>query len=322
MNRAVDSALDCGTRASINWKLLLGLSRTPHGVLDMATPAMAALLWLGHFPAASTVIVGLITAFAGYTAVYALNDIVDCRVDVERLSIGEGSGALFDVDAIMAPHPIARGLLPFKIGFIWMLFWAVVALTGAWWLNPVCALIFMISASLETLYCKLLRITHLKIIPSAIVKATGGLAGVYAVDPNPSPAFVALIFLWLAAWEVGGQNIANDFVDMNDDAKVSAKTTITVVGIHESVFIMIVAVSLAVCAAVAAYWLARGDLGVIYVPGAALLGWILLLEPVRGVYRDPGPKTAAALFNKASYMPAAFLILSIISIAFSRRFWG
>jgi 4-hydroxybenzoate polyprenyltransferase len=322
MNRAADSALGYGTSASINWKLLLGLSRTPHGVLDMATPAMAALLWLGHFPAISTVIAGLITAFAGYTAVYALNDIVDCRVDVERLSMSERSGALFHVDDIMVRHPIAQGLLPFKIGFIWMLFWAMVALAGAWWLNPICAVIFIISASLETLYCKLLRITHLKIIPSAIVKATGGLAGVYAVDPNPAPAFVALIFLWLAAWEIGGQNIANDLVDMNDDAKVSAKTTLTVIGIHESVFIMVVAVSVAVSAGVAAYWLTSGNLGSIYVPGAALLGWILLLEPVRNVYRDPGPKTAAALFNKASYMPAGFLILAVISIAFSRHFGG
>ena len=72
-----------------NWKLFLGLSRTPHGVLDVATPAMAAVLWLGHIPAAPIVIVGLITAFAGYTAVYALNDLVDYRVDTERLSLRE-----------------------------------------------------------------------------------------------------------------------------------------------------------------------------------------------------------------------------------------
>ena len=66
-----------GMNAAINWKLFLGLSRTPHGILDMATPPMAALLWLGHFPPFLVVIVGLITAFAGYTAVYALNDLID-----------------------------------------------------------------------------------------------------------------------------------------------------------------------------------------------------------------------------------------------------
>ena len=65
-------------------KLFLALSRTPHGILDMATPALAALLWLGGFPSAGVIALGLLTAFAGYTAVYALNDLVDYRVDKEE----------------------------------------------------------------------------------------------------------------------------------------------------------------------------------------------------------------------------------------------
>lgn len=65
-------------------KLFLALSRTPHGVLDMATPALGALLWLGTFPPAGVIALRLLTAFAGYTAVYALNDVVDYRVDKEE----------------------------------------------------------------------------------------------------------------------------------------------------------------------------------------------------------------------------------------------
>ncbi|MGA9752282.1 MAG: UbiA family prenyltransferase, partial [Acidobacteriota bacterium] len=232
-----------GLNPAMNWKLFLGLSRTPHGVLDMATPPMAALLCLGHFPPITVVIVGLITAFAGYTAVYALNDLVDHRVDKERLSLRERATDLPTLDEIMVRHPVAQGLLSFKNGLWWFLFWAIVALAGAWWLNPLCAGLFVVSTSLETLYCKLLRISHLKIIPSALVKASGGLAGVYAVDPNPSLGFVAVLFLWLAAWEVGAQNIANDIVDMEDDARVSARTTVTIKGVPESVFVMLGAVS-------------------------------------------------------------------------------
>ena len=33
-------------------KLFLALSRTPHGVLDLAAPSLSALLWLGTFPPA------------------------------------------------------------------------------------------------------------------------------------------------------------------------------------------------------------------------------------------------------------------------------
>ncbi|MEE9613005.1 MAG: hypothetical protein V3W19_17250, partial [Desulfatiglandales bacterium] len=66
-------------------KLFLALSRTPHGLLDMATPALGALIWLGAFPPLRIIILGLITAFAGYTAVYALNDVIGHRTDKEKI---------------------------------------------------------------------------------------------------------------------------------------------------------------------------------------------------------------------------------------------
>ena len=62
-------------------KLYLALSRTPHVLLDMAAPALGALLWLGTFPSTEVTLIGLLTAFAGYTAVYGLNDVMDHRVD-------------------------------------------------------------------------------------------------------------------------------------------------------------------------------------------------------------------------------------------------
>ena len=65
-------------------KLFWALSRTPHGLLDMCTPCFAALLWLGALPPVDVVLIGLVTTFAGYTAVYAWNDVVDFRVDREK----------------------------------------------------------------------------------------------------------------------------------------------------------------------------------------------------------------------------------------------
>ena len=315
MNRSMGHALQPeGSPGTVSWKLYLGLSRTPHGVLDLATPSMAALLWLGHFPPGSVVLVGLITAFAGYTAVYALNDLVDYRVDQERLSLLGETKEHFDLDEIIMRHPVAQGALPFASGLKWCLFWCAVALVGAWWLNPFCAVLFAVSAGLETVYCKLLRVTHLKVVPSAIVKATGGLAGVYAVDPSPSLGFVAVLFLWLAAWEVGGQNIANDIVDLDDDSRVAARTTPTVKGIPESVFRLLCGVAMAAFGGVAIYWPAGTGIGWVYPIGAALLGWILLLNPAREVYGNPTPDTAARLFNRASYLPASFLGLVLVSI--------
>ena len=79
----------------INLNPFLALSRTPHLVLDLATPGLAALLCLGAFPPAPVLFLGLVTAFAGYTAVYALNDIIDYRIDVggEEIRVQKGRRA-------------------------------------------------------------------------------------------------------------------------------------------------------------------------------------------------------------------------------------
>jgi len=292
------------------WKLFLGLSRTPHGLLDVATPAMAALLCLGHFPAIPVIVVGLITAFAGYNAVYALNDLIDYSTDCERISLRERSAGLFHMDEVLVRHPIAQGLLSFRLGLIWCIAWSLVAVLGSFWLNPLCVVIFGASVGFEALYCRLLRITHLKVIPSAIVKASGGLAGIIAVDANPSSGFVAILLLWLAAWEIGGQNVANDIIDREDDLKVNARTTATVKGVPESVFRVVVAVSMACFGGVSIYWLAGAGVGILYPIGALVLGWYLLIAPARRLYFAPSHDTAAQLFNRASYLPVCFLVLT------------
>src|SRR5512144_688732 len=97
-------------------KLFLALSRTPHGLLDLATPALAALLWFGGVPPFDVTVVGLMTVFAGYTAVYALNDVVDCRADREKLKVAEGSPKAGYLDALFMRHPIAQGQVSFGEG--------------------------------------------------------------------------------------------------------------------------------------------------------------------------------------------------------------
>lgn len=294
-------------------KLFLGLSRTPHGLLDVATPAMAAMLQLGHFPTVFTIVIGLVAAFSGYTAVYAMNDLIDAPIDRERLALKNRHKQVSDIDAAIVQHPVAQGLIPVKSGLVWITFWTALALTGAAILNPSCVLIFATSACCEALYCKLLRVTHFKIIFSAIVKATGGLAGIFAVNRNPDLKFVLFIFVWLACWEIGGQNIANDIIDLEDDRRIGAKTTLTVLGLRESVFILLVSISMATFAGVMIFVLAGAGIGWIYPVGATFLGYFLLLKPARLVYESPGPQTAGSLFNRASYMPLAFLVLVVVS---------
>ena len=132
-------------------KLFLALSRTPHGLLEMFTPAFSALLWLGTFPPAEVMALGLITAFSGYTAVYALNDLVDWRVDQERIKTRSLAALRKDLDNVYLRHPLARGMLSLRSGVFWVVAWAALAMAGAYLLNPVCASIFLLACLLEGL---------------------------------------------------------------------------------------------------------------------------------------------------------------------------
>jgi 4-hydroxybenzoate polyprenyltransferase len=105
------------------------------------------LLWLGKLPEPKVIILGLITTFAGYTAVYSLNDVIDWRVDREKLEKGGFRDLGSYLDAVIVRHPMAQGLLSFKEGLLWTVAWALLALIGAYLLNPVCMIIFIASAS-------------------------------------------------------------------------------------------------------------------------------------------------------------------------------
>jgi 4-hydroxybenzoate polyprenyltransferase len=158
----------------------------------MCAPAFGALLWLGYFPSLSLIIIGLITTFAGYTAVYALNDVIDYRVDKEKVAEVGLSDAGSDLDNVGVRHPMAQGLLSFKEGLLWATAWGLVALIGAYILNPVCVLIFAGGCALEAIYCALWRVSPFRTFISGAVKTSGAIAAVFAVDPKPSPVFVLL----------------------------------------------------------------------------------------------------------------------------------
>ena len=180
MNQVSESSIQNPFTGLSRLKLFWALSRTPHGLLDMCTPAFGALLWLGHFPPIYVIILGLITTFAGYTAVYALNDVIDYKADKEKAAVGGFSDSESDLDSFLVRHPMAQGLLSFKEGLFWAVAWALLALIGAYLLNPVCVLIFLGSCALETIYCLLWRISPFRTFVSGAVKTSGAIAAVFA----------------------------------------------------------------------------------------------------------------------------------------------
>ena len=292
----------------------MALSRTPHVLLDIATPAFAALLWLGHFPTPKVILTGLITAFAGYTAVYALNDLIDYRVDKEKIQQSAQGEPGDYLDAPSIRHPIAQGALSFKEGLLWVLAWAGLAMTGAFLLNPLCVLIFMMACALETVYCLMLRITHLRSIVSGAVKTSGGIAAIFAVDPHPSPSFLIVLFLWLFFWEIGGQNIPNDWTEMRVDRRIGAKTFPVRFGPESTGMIILATLIMTIVMNVLLFWLASGRFELPFVVASFVAGVYLLMVPAFQLYKTKQPGHALVLFNRASFYPLALLVLITIKI--------
>jgi len=296
-------------------RLFFALSRTPHGLMDMATPGLAALLWLGEFPALRTVLLGLVTTFAGYTAVYALNDLVDYRTDKEKLRLGGFQDSQNYLDAAIIRHPLAQGSLSLKEGFAWSAAWSAVALIGAFLLNPVCVLIFLVGCGLEIIYCLMWKISPFRSLVSGVVKTCGALAGVFAVDPDPSLSFLLVLFLWLFVWEIGGQNIPNDWAEIEEDTQLQARTILVRYGPEKASAIILGSIVLAVGLNLLLFGVSISRFELPYLAASFVLGLVLLLLPAYRLYKTRERADALTLFKKASYYPVACLILVVTKIA-------
>jgi len=293
------------------FKLFFALSRTPHGLLDMATPAFSVLLYLGGFPPLHVVMIGLLTAFAGYTAVYALNDIVDFRTDMTK----GGNTALTAetyLDSLMVRHPMAQGLLSYREGILWAVGWSIVALIGAYILNPVCVLIFFLGALLETVYCLLWRVSPWRSVISGFVKNSGPVAALFAVDPHPSPGFAILLFLSLFFWEIGGQNIPADWSDMDLDRKFKAKTIPVKLGADKSAILALVTLTISVLLIAYLFLLCFSTWKWTAAASAGVAGAYLLLLPGIRLLRTRTKGDAMALFNRASYYPLTLMMIVLV----------
>jgi 4-hydroxybenzoate polyprenyltransferase len=295
-------------------KLFLALSRTPHGLLDMATPGLAAILWLGNFPSAWTIALGLITAFAGYTSVYALNDVVDYRTDKKKLQMTGVQDCANYLDAAILRHPIAQGCLTLKEGLIWLVAWSLVALLGAFLLNPVCVFIFLGGFTFEIIYCLMWKISPFRSLVSGAVKSCGPLAAVLAVDPEPSLSFLLLLFLWLFFWEIGGQNIPNDWAEIEEDRQLNARTILVQCGEEKAVRIIVASLALALGLNLSVLRMTVYPFQIPYIAGFLVIGFGLLILPAYRLYKTRKRTDALTLFRKASYYPLACLILVTISI--------
>ncbi len=295
--------------------LFLALSRTPHGLLDMCTPLLAALLWLGHPPELQIILQGAIAAFAGYTAVYALNDIIDYRNDKKKIAEAGFHRDTSYLDAAYIRHPLAQGFLSMPEAIAWAGSWMTISLLAAYLINPICAAILLLGCILETFYCLLVQVSHLRTLVSGIVKTLGGFAAVFAVDASPDPSLLFLLFFWLFFWEIGGQNVPADWHDIQEDFSLQARTIPVSLGPHTASIIVLSTLTVSIILGAVLFRVAPLHLPFPLYLATICTGIYLLIMPALRLFQSRDRDEASILFNRASYYPCIILVLVLASLA-------
>ncbi len=280
----------------------------------MTAPALVALTWLGTFPPYHIILLGLLTVFSGYTAVYALNDVMDYGWDREKVKDVAYITQDDDLDSLFARHPLAQGMLSLRESYVWVFLWTGLAIMGAYILNPVCLLIFLCAFLLETVYCLLWKVTCMKTVVSGAVKSAGSLAAVFAVDPHPSPVFMIVLFFWFFFWEIGGQNVPNDWADVEEDLKLNAKTVPVRVGARGSKLIIVSTLIVSIILSVFLLVLGPFRSSIFVIGGWLLAGIYFLVIPALKLFRSEDRNDALALFNRSSYYHITLLAVTTIGI--------
>jgi 4-hydroxybenzoate polyprenyltransferase len=297
-------------------RVLYGFSRGAQSTLSVAQPLVAVFVVTDHPPVARFLAVAA-AALAGFLAVFAANDVLDRQLDGRRFS-NERDYDGFDIDSVGARHPMARGELSYVAAVAWVVVLGLVAALVTAWLSPVCLCLFLLAVLLEVAYCRLATVTALKCVLSGIMVAVGACVGAFAMPGPVEWLPLALMCVWMAAWEIGGRNIPNDMVDVAEDVHLGIRTLPVVRGrrpaARYTLLFLLVGGAAAIGLAVARF----PSYGVVGVTATVLATGVLLVAPGIGLLRAPCPDAAMRVFNRASFHPVAVLAAFVLALALSR----
>jgi 4-hydroxybenzoate polyprenyltransferase len=286
---------------------IFDFSRGKQALLTIAQPALGAVLALSGLPSWRVVAIGLPAAGAASFALYALNDLLDRKVDARSLAAGKSAVPDHDLDTTFVRHPLARGVLRLRVSVAWVVGLALVAVVGTAVLSPLALLFFAAAAATQVVYCALRCVTCWKTVLSGVMVGFGGLAGWAAVAPLRLSALS--LFVFLACWEIGGRNIVNDLSDLDSDARVGIRTVASVRG--EAAAARAAAAVAAACL-VATALLPMPATSVVL---ALALGAWSLGRPAVKLLRRPTPAEAASNFNHGSLYPDLVLLAALVGLA-------
>ena len=140
------------------------------------------------------------------------------------------------------------------------------------------------------------------------------MAAVYAVTPSPSLFFLVVLFLWLFAWEIGGQNIPADWTDIEEDRHFQAQTIPVRLGTRRAGVITVATLTAALILNMAVLWASPLVFPWPLLVAALAINIYLLLQPALKLAESQDRADAMKLFNKASHYPLANLALLLVCL--------
>jgi 4-hydroxybenzoate polyprenyltransferase len=140
------------------------------------------------------------------------------------------------------------------------------------------------------------------------------MAAVFAVNASPPLIFLILLFLWIFSWEIGGQNIPNDWTDMEEDRRFSAKTIPVHLGTRRAGVIAGLALVCVLLLNISLFWVSPLPFNGWLLCAAVVANVALLLWPVRKLAESRQRSDAMTLFNRASYYPLVMFCIVLLSL--------
>lgn len=289
---------------------LLGFSRAYIGFFVLAQSALGAVLALKQLPSLDSMIIGAIACLAGSYSFVAYNDLLDAPIDKMRFDNKLRDIEGFDMGSAFERHPVAKGIISYRLAVVWVLAMVVISALGIAYLKPSLVAVLPIIAIFVTAYSLLSLRSPLKVLAVAIAVTLGGTAGWIAVSSTHNLLFW-LFVAWTFCWEIGGRNIPNDFNDVEEDREIGIKTFPVIMGCDAAAHIIMIFLSLTALLSVPMAWLATHSYIVTVI--AIVIATFLLLIPGLRLMQDSIPQKSLRLYNRSAFYPPTMLVLFILA---------
>ena len=120
--------------------------------------------------------------------------------------------------------------------------------------------------------------------------------------------------MWLFLWEIGGQNVPNDWSDIEEDRRLNAKTIPVRLGTHSANAIILGSLTASLILSFVVFYSSPIPFEFPFLIAAVAIGFFFFVLPAWILYQIKKPQYAMVLFNMASCYPLALLLIVVVKL--------